>query len=60
MVGQGLGLNALSGVDKQNYSPNMISIRVMHKWVFEERHDLSFVFVDYRDRADGELDLKQV
>ena len=33
-----------NNVDKQNYSPNMISIKKMHEWVFEERHDLSFVF----------------
>jgi hypothetical protein len=36
-----------NNVEKQNYSPNMISIKKMHKWVFEERQDLSFVFVDY-------------
>ena len=43
-----------NNVDKQNYSPNMISIKKMHEWVFEERHDLSFVFVDYAHR-DGKL-----
>ncbi len=37
-----------NNVDKQNYSPNMISIKKMHEWVFEERHDLSFVFVNYK------------
>src|ERR1035438_6211942 len=42
-----------NNVDKQNYSPNMISIRKMHKWVFEERKELSFIFVDYKE--DGEL-----
>jgi hypothetical protein len=26
-----------NNVDKQNYSPNMISIKKMHEWVFEER-----------------------
>ncbi len=41
---------------KQNYSPNMISIQKMHKWVFEDRHDLSFIFVDYKER-DGELEV---
>lgn len=46
-----------NNVGKQNYSPNMISIRVMHKWVFEHRHDLSFVFVDYKERANGELEV---
>ena len=38
-----------NNVAKQNYSPNMISIQKMHKWVFEDRHDLSFIFVDYED-----------
>jgi hypothetical protein len=38
-----------NNVNKQNYSPNMISIKKMHKWVFEERHELSFIFVDYRE-----------
>ena len=36
-----------NNVAKQNYSPNMISIKKMHKWVFEERKNLSFIFVDY-------------
>lgn len=40
-----------NNVNKQNYSPNMISIKKMHKWVFEERNDLSFVFVDYEQKA---------
>ncbi|MCA9077588.1 MAG: hypothetical protein KDA93_21360, partial [Planctomycetaceae bacterium] len=41
-----------NNVAKQNYSPNMISIKKMHKWVFEERNELSFIFVDYE--VDGE------
>ncbi len=45
-----------NNVAKQNYSPNMISIKKMHEWVFEERHDLSFVFVDYKEQ-DGELEV---
>lgn len=45
-----------NNVDKQNYSPNMVSIRVMHKWVFENRCDLSFIFVDYRER-NGNLEV---
>src|SRR4029077_21232080 len=40
-----------NNVAKQNYSPNMISIQKLHKWVFEERHDLSFVFVDYEEKG---------
>lgn len=45
-----------NNVAKQNYSPNMISIKKMHEWVFEERHDLSFVFVDYKEQ-DGQLEV---
>lgn len=40
-----------NNVAKQNYSPNMISIQKMHKWVFEDRNDLSFIFVDYEERG---------
>ncbi len=40
-----------NNVDKQNYSPNMISIKKMHEWVFEQRNDLSFMFVDYKEKA---------
>lgn len=47
-----------NNVDKQNYSPNMISIQKMHKWVFEERNDLSFIFVDYREEG-GVLQILQ-
>lgn len=45
-----------NNVEKQNYSPNMISIKKMHEWVFEQRNDLSFIFVDYRD-TDSEPDV---
>ena len=41
-----------NNVDKQNYSPNMISIKKMHLWVFEEKKDISFVFVDYKEKGD--------
>lgn len=43
-----------NNVAKQNYSPNMISIQKMHKWVFEDRKDLSFIFVDYEEKG-GDL-----
>ena len=43
-----------NNIDKENYSPNMISIKKMHEWVFEERKQLSFLFVDYREPG-GEL-----
>ena len=42
-----------NNVAKQNYSPNMISIKKMHQWVFEEKKDLSFIFVDYKEADDG-------
>jgi len=40
-----------NNVDKQNYSPNMISIKKMHKWVFEDRKELSLIFVDYKEEG---------
>lgn len=43
-----------NNVDKQNYSPNMLSIRRLHEWVFEDGKDISFVFVDYK-MVGGEL-----
>lgn len=36
-----------NNIEKENYSPNLISIKKMHKWVFEDKKDLSFIFVDY-------------
>lgn len=42
-----------NNLGKSNYSPNMISIKKMHKWVFEECKKLSFVFVDYKMTAKG-------
>jgi hypothetical protein len=29
----------------------MISIKKMHEWVFEDRNDLSFLFVDYEENG---------
>ena len=50
MLAENHAVNVKSNnVDKQNYSPNMISIKKMHKWVFEERNELSFIFVDYKE-----------
>jgi hypothetical protein len=39
---------------KQNYSPNIISIKKMHEWVYEDKKNLSFIFVDY-EIEDGKL-----
>jgi hypothetical protein len=43
-----------NNVRKSNYSPNMISIKKMYEWIFEQKKDLSFIFVDY-EVIDGEL-----
>ena len=43
-----------NNIAKANYSPNMLSINRMHKWVFEERKEFSFIFVDYKEEG-GEL-----
>ncbi len=48
-----------NNVAKRNYSPNMISIQKMHDWVFEQRHDLSFVFVDYEEQDSRSIILAQ-
>lgn len=42
-----------NNIRKQNYSPNIISIKRMHEWVYEKKNDLSFIFVDYEMR-DGD------
>lgn len=45
-----------NNVNKQNYSPNMISIKKMFKWVFENKNKLSFIFVDYEEK-NGKLQI---
>jgi hypothetical protein len=53
MLGDNHAVNVKSNnVEKQNYSPNMISIKKLHKWVFEDGNQLSFIFVDYRQLGD--------
>lgn len=53
MLAENHAVNVKSNnVAKQNYSPNMISIKKMHKWVFEDRNELSFIFVDYEENGD--------
>ena len=53
MLAENHAVNVKSNnVAKQNYSPNMISIKKMHKWVFEERNELSFIFIDYEEEGD--------
>jgi hypothetical protein len=43
-----------NNVDKQNYSPNIISIKKLHDWLFEKGNQLSLIFVDYRE-ANGDF-----
>ncbi len=51
MLSESHAVNVKSNnVRKQNYSPNIISIKRMHEWVYEKRNDLSFIFVDYEMR----------
>jgi len=53
MLSQNHAVNVKSNnVAKANYSPNMISIKKMHQWVFEKRNDLSFIFIDYEEDGD--------
>lgn len=55
MLSENHAVNVKSNnVAKQNYSPNMISIKKMHKWVYEQRNQLSFIFVDYEEQG-GDL-----
>ena len=60
MVAEDHAVNVKSNnITKQNYSPNMISIKKMHKWVYEERNELSFLFVDYKEDGDDLTILKE-
>lgn len=43
-----------NNIHKENYSPNMISIKRLHEWVFEKGNELSFIFVNYEEK-NGEL-----
>jgi hypothetical protein len=43
-----------NNLGKQNYSPNIISIKKMHEWIYEQKKNLSLVFVDY-EIEDGKL-----
>lgn len=52
MLTDGHAVNVKSNnVNKKNYSPNMMSINQLHKWVFEEGKMLSFIFVDYEEHG---------
>lgn|GEM_PF-562976 len=47
-----------NNLHKKNYSPNIISINRLQKWVFEEGKKLSFIFVDY-EIANGDVVIKK-
>lgn len=47
-----------NNIAKKNYSPNMVSSQVMHKWVFEKNRKLSFIFVDYT-LVDNEIHIQK-
>jgi hypothetical protein len=54
MLNENHAVNVKSNnVNKANYSPNMTSIKVLHQWVFEEKKQLSFIFVDYEQTSSG-------
>ena len=53
MLSENHAVNVKSNnVKKQNYSPNIISINQLHQWIFEQKKDLSFIFVDYEQDVD--------
>ena len=37
-----------NNIDKNNYSPNMISAKKLIKWITDPNNSLSFIFVDYK------------
>ena len=37
-----------NNIDKNNYSPNMISAKRLVKWITDPANSLSFIFVDYK------------
>lgn len=42
-----------NNIEKNNYSPNIISAKKLIKWVHEGGNELSFVFVDYKKTDKG-------
>jgi hypothetical protein len=47
-----------NNVDKNNYSPNMISAKRLIKWLDQEGNKLFFIFVDYKKTDNGIVVLK--
>lgn len=42
-----------NNVDKNNYSPNIISAKRLINWLKQNGNELYFIFVNYRKTADG-------
>lgn len=42
-----------NNVDKNNYSPNIISAKRLINWIKEDGNKLFFIFVDYKKSKDG-------
>jgi hypothetical protein len=42
-----------NNVDKNNYSPNIISARRLIRWLQQEHKELYFIFVDYKKTDEG-------
>jgi hypothetical protein len=42
-----------NNVDKNNYSPNIISAKRLIKWIEDDGNKLFFIFVDYKNSKDG-------
>ncbi|WP_440953573.1 hypothetical protein [Methanococcoides sp. FTZ1] len=42
-----------NNIDKNNYSPNIISAKRLIKWLEQDGHELYFIFVNYRKTDKG-------
>lgn len=42
-----------NNVDKNNYSPNIISAKRLIKWIEKEGHELYFIFVNFKNTESG-------
>lgn len=42
-----------NNIDKNNYSPNIISAKRLIKWLQQEGNELYFIFVNYKKTKDG-------
>jgi len=42
-----------NNIDKNNYSPNIISAKRLIKWLLQDGHELYFIFVNYKKTENG-------